>query len=146
MPARYPVAGRSRRATEARRHPLLSLNKHELADMQELAQKWKTEFRFDPLLRAGHDGSRKPLAYRVPADEVASIESNDATKSDAWTKRFARLYGSIPPNGSLYLCTAGIDSFHIQCIWEAEYLHSIETTRIQCPTRLFSRGMERGSP
>jgi len=50
---------------------LLTLNQHELVQMQEFAAELGVPFRFDPMIVPGLDGDRAPLKYRVDPKDAA---------------------------------------------------------------------------
>ena len=95
---------------------LMTLNHHELAQMHALAENLGVEFRFDPILNAGLDGSDQPVSLRLAPEEVVSIEKSDPGRSGLWPDRYRQMAGRETPGRSLYLCGAGKNSFHIDAV------------------------------
>lgn len=52
---------------------LLTLNRHELATMRALAREYRASFRYDGLLWPRLDGSRAPLTYQLPVEELLAL-------------------------------------------------------------------------
>ena len=92
---------------------LITLNKHELWDIKAYAESLGVDFRFDPLLNAGLDGSPTPTQFRLPPEEVVSFDLADAKRLESW-QEFCRRFVKPPQNPEyLYTCGAGVNSFHI---------------------------------
>jgi radical SAM protein with 4Fe4S-binding SPASM domain len=92
---------------------LMTLNKDEVWDMQAYAEDLGVEFRFDPLLNAGLDGSSAPTAFRLPPQEVVHFDLADAKRVDEW-RRFCDEFTGAPANPEyVYHCGAGIHTFHV---------------------------------
>ena len=97
---------------------LMTLNKHELWDIKAYAESLGVNFRFDPLINAGLDGSRAPLAFRLSPEEVMQFELADADRLERWPEQYKRLYGVQTDSRYIYMCGAGLDAFHIDCYGE----------------------------
>jgi radical SAM protein with 4Fe4S-binding SPASM domain len=91
---------------------LMSLNTHELFDMEHMAREWGIKFRFDPSLFPRFNGERTPLDLRIPPEEAVEKEFSDPTRAGNWKKYFEETKGSIWSD-NLYHCGAGVTSFHI---------------------------------
>ena len=92
---------------------LMSLNHHELADMQAFAESLDLDFRFDPIINAGIVDSQRPIPLRLSPEEVVQIELDDPIRSTRWPEQFKQLREAKPISDKLYLCGAGKSSFHI---------------------------------
>ena len=92
---------------------LLTLNKHEVGDMQAYAEGLGVQYRFDPVLSMRIDGSRQPAQYRLSPQEVVELDLADEKRIKAWRELWDRLGGPPAQLEYLYQCGAGIGSFHI---------------------------------
>ena len=91
----------------------LTLNQHELGDMQRFAQDLGLDFRYDAEINAGMDGDLSPCALRLPPESVVQL---DRANPERWAElqRLLANYGGAPENPqALYQCGAGTTSFHI---------------------------------
>jgi radical SAM protein with 4Fe4S-binding SPASM domain len=92
---------------------LMTLNRDELWDMQAYAEGLGVGFRFDPLLNGGLTGSAAPAAYRLPPEEVVAFDLADAKRVEEWEAFCNRFRGIQTNHRFLYVCSAGLRSFHI---------------------------------
>ncbi len=92
---------------------LMTLNRHELADMQSFAEQLGVEFRFDPMVNAGIDGSLEPTSLRLLPEEIVTLERNDPDRARRWPEHYQNLAEKQIQDRQLYLCGAGKTSFHI---------------------------------
>jgi len=92
---------------------LMTLNKHELWDIKAYAESIDTKFYFDPMINAGVDGSRDPLEYRLSPGEVVAFDQADPERMAEWHDFCDRLMGVEPDPRYRYVCSAGINTFHI---------------------------------
>jgi radical SAM protein with 4Fe4S-binding SPASM domain len=91
----------------------MSLNVHELTDMQNFASQMGLEFRFDPMLVAQLDGGKTPLAVRLSPEEVVKTDLENTKRVEGYKDVYARLGGARSAPNRLYSCLAGQSSFHI---------------------------------
>jgi len=91
---------------------VMTLNKDELWDMKEYAEGLGVEFRFDPMLNPGLDGSKDPCNLRLSPEEVVELDLADKKRLEEWRK-FCKKFIGPPQSDNLYLCGAGVSSFHI---------------------------------
>jgi MoaA/NifB/PqqE/SkfB family radical SAM enzyme len=92
---------------------LMTLNQHELAQMKHFAESLGVAFRYDPLLNAGFDDGRGPLPFRLPPAEVVQADLGDPDRRKD-LQDFSRRYAGFQPDSQfLYVCGAGLHSFHI---------------------------------
>lgn len=92
---------------------LMTLNKHELWDIKAYAEGLGVDFRFDTMLNAGLEGSRAPLASRLPPEEVVQFDLADAKRLEEWQAFCDKFLGRRDDRRYLYTCGAGLRSFHI---------------------------------
>ena len=113
---------------------LMSLNKHEYADMEKLARKLKVPWRLDsavfpclPNSDSGGEpnrcslftmaGDRKaaaklPLSLRVDPQDAVALEFADGARIKSMRDTFAKMSG-WKVSDKLYTCGAGLTGFHI---------------------------------
>ncbi len=91
---------------------LMTLNKHEFAEIEDIAKSFGVKFRFDAAIFPRLDGDRSPLNLRVSPQEAVELEFTDKKRAGNWEEYFTRSKGQSP-NDKLYNCGAGLTSFHI---------------------------------
>jgi radical SAM protein with 4Fe4S-binding SPASM domain len=91
----------------------LTLNRHELGAMERLAREWGSDFRFDPMINAGADGSAGPLSLRLTPQEIVELDLADSKRVTEWRALHDRMKGVRRDPSRLYACGAGLYSFHI---------------------------------
>jgi radical SAM protein with 4Fe4S-binding SPASM domain len=94
----------------------VTLNKHEVFDMQRFAEERGLEFKFDSMMNPRIDCSHSPLAVRLTPSECVAFDLLDPRRMDEW-KLFAQkfLRPANPPERAdeLYHCGGGVNSFSI---------------------------------
>jgi radical SAM protein with 4Fe4S-binding SPASM domain len=91
---------------------LMTLNRHEYAEMERMAQAYGVKFRFDAAITARLNGDGSPLRLRVSPREAAEKEFSGDLKTQQW-REHVRRYSDCPASDTLYNCGAGIITFHI---------------------------------
>lgn len=91
---------------------LMTLNRHEFFDIQNLAREWGIKFRFDAAIFPGLKGDKSPIKLRVPVEDAIEKEFSDENRARAW-KDFFREMNQRPSRDDLYQCGAGLTHFHI---------------------------------
>ncbi len=91
---------------------LMTLNRHEFAEIEELARNGQMDFRFDAAIFPTLGGDLSPIQLRVPAEEAIALEFFDQKRAEDWTRYFLRS-GSQTSSNALYQCGAGRSTFHI---------------------------------
>ncbi len=91
---------------------LMSLNRHEFYDIENIAKNYGVKFRFDPAIFPCFDGNKAPVSLRVDPEEVVKKEFSDDDRSKQWKKYFDRMKGVVISD-SLYTCGTGLTNFHI---------------------------------
>lgn len=92
---------------------LMTLNKHELWDIKAYAESLGVDFRFDPMLNAGVNGTRKPISYRLSPEEIVQFDVADPKRLSDWLDLYRRFRDVHVDPRHLYTCGAGLNSFHI---------------------------------
>jgi MoaA/NifB/PqqE/SkfB family radical SAM enzyme len=92
---------------------LLTLNQHELWDIKAYAEGLGVQFRFDPLVNAGLDGARQPIALRLAPEEILKFDMADTPRWADWRDFWQRFRAVRPDPRYLYTCGAGLHSFHV---------------------------------
>jgi radical SAM protein with 4Fe4S-binding SPASM domain len=94
----------------------VTINKHEVFDMQRFAEERGLEFKFDSMMNPRIDCSHSPLAVRLSPAECVAFDLADPRRMDEW-KLFAEKFlgPANPPERSdeLYHCGGGVSSFSI---------------------------------
>ncbi|MEW6676253.1 MAG: radical SAM protein [Nitrospirota bacterium] len=90
---------------------LMTLNYHDLKDMQNLARDLNVEFRFDCLICPRIDGGRAPLKYRLPLEKIVDLELQDERDFMIYKEIFDAFYKKDFKD--TFICTAGINAFTI---------------------------------
>lgn len=92
---------------------VMTLNQHELGQMQSFASGLGVQFRFDPILNPALNGSARPVNLRLSPEEVVTIEKADPDRARLWPEKFRN--NEVVPSSErqMYLCGAGRQGFHI---------------------------------
>ncbi len=111
---------------------LMTLNSHELFRMENMAKELGLKFRFDAALFPKFNGDRSPVSLRVPPEEVVDKEFSDAERYAQWRDYYHHVK-SLPASDKLYVCGAGMNSFHIDahgslkpCLMSRSLQYSLE--------------------
>jgi radical SAM protein with 4Fe4S-binding SPASM domain len=120
----------------------ITLNKHEIWDMQRFAeQDLGVEFKFDSLMNPRIDCSQSPLAVRLTPQECVEFDLQDEKVMAEWKIFAGKFMGPVhPPETSdeLYHCGGGVDSFSINpyghmsiCVLSQNDLYDIRTGSVR---------------
>jgi radical SAM protein with 4Fe4S-binding SPASM domain len=90
----------------------LTLNKHEVRDMQQYAEKLGVDFRFDPMINNRLDGSTMPANVRLSPPEILELDLADEVRACSWRK-LCDSHWQAAGDDRLYVCGAGINIFHV---------------------------------
>ncbi len=91
----------------------MTLNKHEIRAMREYAKGLGVSFRFDPLINPGLAGAEGPTKFRLAPEEVLQLDLADAQRLEEFRGFYERVLGRPSKREYVYVCGAGIKSFHI---------------------------------
>jgi radical SAM protein with 4Fe4S-binding SPASM domain len=95
----------------------VSVNKHEVWDMQRFAEEeLGLEFKFDAMMSPRIDCSQSPLAVRLKAWEVVDFDLQEPRRMQEWRQFAERFNGPAnPPEraGEIYHCGGGVNGFAI---------------------------------
>ncbi len=92
---------------------LITLNQHELAEMKQLCESLGLEFRFDPVINPGIDGSLHPTQFRLPPEQIITIEAQDPFRVKHWPQMYEEFKDLEIISNQMYTCGAGRSAFHI---------------------------------
>jgi len=92
---------------------IMTLNIHEVWDMQAYAESLGVDFRFDPVLNVRLDGDGRPAEYRINAEEAVSLDLADERRLIEWRMFNEKFSGPPRRPEYLYQCGAGLSGFHI---------------------------------
>ncbi len=87
-------------------------NFHEIPLMKTYAESLGLQFRFDPMVNSRLDTNKGPLSARLKPEEIVRLDMEDEKRAEEWKKSFNEHAGP-PGSDRLYICGAGLDSFHI---------------------------------
>jgi len=94
----------------------LSINKHEIPLMRQMAADRGCEFMFDAMINPRIDCSASPLAVRLKPSEIVELDLDDAERVSEW-RRLARDHPApayVPGESrQVYQCGGGVNSFAI---------------------------------
>ncbi len=94
----------------------VTVNKHEIRDMERFAEELGVEFRFDTEMNPRIDCSQSPLAVRLTPEECVEFDLQDPRRLAEWqlfAEQFLRPVHTPATSHQLYHCGGGIDSFAI---------------------------------
>jgi radical SAM protein with 4Fe4S-binding SPASM domain len=92
---------------------VMTLNRHELQDINAYADGLGVAFRFDPILNLRRDGTTAPATLRLRPEEVVELDLNDPKRLKSWHDFCDRFSGPPPRPDYLYQCGAALSTFHI---------------------------------
>lgn len=145
----------------------LSINKHEIPLMRQMAMDRGVEFTFDAMINPRIDCSASPLAVRLKPSEIVELDLDNPERVSEW-RRLARDHRPAPyvegEARQIYECGGGINSFAIDpygdlsiCVlshvdkynirdgfregWE-QYLLSVRTREVTRPTKCLGCGIK----
>lgn len=91
----------------------MTLNYHELWDMQAYAEDLGLQFRFDAMIHGRLDGSKQALCVRLSPQEVVDLDLSDAKRRKALQEACQRPWAPPADPERLYYCGAGLFAFHV---------------------------------
>jgi radical SAM protein with 4Fe4S-binding SPASM domain len=95
----------------------ITINKHEIGEMKNFVEEeFGLDFRFDAMINPRIDYSDRPLAVRLPPEEVVELDLQDPKRTAEWRRFCERVAGpeySLAHSDELYHCGGGINSFSI---------------------------------
>jgi radical SAM protein with 4Fe4S-binding SPASM domain len=92
----------------------VSINKHEIGAMKELAQDLGVLFKFDAMMTPRIDCSQSPLEVRLQPWEIVKMDLEDPSRVEEWKKlaeRFARVVKPHQRLADVYRCGGGVEGF-----------------------------------
>ncbi|MFC2071550.1 radical SAM protein [Chloroflexota bacterium] len=91
---------------------VMTLNRHELRELEEFAKGLGVKFRFDPIITASLNDNREPLELRLTPEEVLELDLADKRRSDNY-RDFCQKFWGASGTDNIYGCGAGLKNFHI---------------------------------
>ncbi len=119
VPGSYALCMRGIELMLERKLPLklktmvLTLNRHELANMKAFAEGLGLSFHYDPMLNSRADGDRSPAAFRLSPEDVVALDLADAKRLKEWDEFCEKFLGPQADSDLLYQCGAGLNTFHV---------------------------------
>ena len=112
---------------------LMTLNRHEFFDIENMAKDLGVKFRFDAAIFPCLNGDKTPLSLRVSPEDAVEKEFSDDERLRHWRDYFERHQG-LPVSDTLYNCGAGLTSFHIDpygnlqpCLMTASFRYNLSS-------------------
>ncbi|HVZ73501.1 MAG TPA: radical SAM protein [Polyangia bacterium] len=92
----------------------VTINRHEVGDMQRLADALGVGFKFDGMINARIDCSHRPLEVRLSPGEMVQLDLEDPVRAAEWANLLSRRAATPPPkNDTVYHCGGGTSAFAI---------------------------------
>lgn len=94
----------------------VTVNVHELHDMQAFADELGVQFKFDGMMNPRIDCSQSPLAVRLSPEECVALDLDDPRRIDEWktvAKDYAGPANPAERSDEVYHCGGGVSSFAI---------------------------------
>ena len=91
---------------------LMSLNRHELLAIRQMATNYGAEFRYDASIMPYLNGGKRPLEFRLEPEEVAALEFSDLEMGTQFQDFFRRSKAFVSSD-KLYNCGTGLTSFYV---------------------------------
>jgi len=91
---------------------LMTLNRHEFYEIENIAKNLGMKFRFDACLFPRLNGDKTPLMLRVPPADAVEIEFSNSERARIMNDFFDKHKG-LSESENLYVCGAGVTYFHI---------------------------------
>lgn len=92
---------------------LMTLNSNEFYEIEKIAADLGLDFRMDATIFPRLNGDRSPLVLRVSPEEAVEKEFSSDKRLQGMQKYFERMKGQQQSDDRLYICGAGVNSFHI---------------------------------
>jgi radical SAM protein with 4Fe4S-binding SPASM domain len=115
----------------------VTLNKHEVWEMQRFAADLGVEFRFDAMMNPRIDCSQSPLGVRLTAEECVEFDLLDPARVEEWQLFASQFHGPVhapEQSDQLYHCGGGVDSFAINpygkmsiCVLSQQDMYDLRT-------------------
>ena len=95
----------------------VTINRHEIADMERFARELGVEFKFDGMINARIDCSHSPLETRLSPAEMVELDLENPARAAQWATLVRGHTGSmVMPEGrreQVYHCGGGVSAFAI---------------------------------
>ncbi|HMF58561.1 MAG TPA: radical SAM protein, partial [Pyrinomonadaceae bacterium] len=92
----------------------VTLNKHELLDMQRFAEsELGVEFKYDAMMSPRIDCSQSPLEVRLRPEEIVALDLADPTRIAEWRRIAEQFDGPAHVSEEVYNCGGGVNSFAV---------------------------------
>lgn len=91
---------------------VMTLNRDELWQIKDYAEKIGVDFRFDPVINPRLGGSKNPCRLRISPEEIVELDLADEKRSKTWQRLCNEDQGVVGQN-RLYTCGAGVNTFNV---------------------------------
>jgi radical SAM protein with 4Fe4S-binding SPASM domain len=111
---------------------LMTANRHEFYEMEQLAKQFRVPFRFDAAIFPCFNGDPSPMMLRVTPEEAIEKEFSESDRRLEWIDFYENLK-EIPITNYLYECGAGLTYFHVDsfgnlqpCLMSIKHQYSLK--------------------
>ena len=92
----------------------LTVNQHEIRDMQRFAAERGVTFKYDSLMNPRLDGAVNPLAVRLDAEATVRLDFADEERATELASLSAKLASTeVLPTAQVYQCGGGVSAFAV---------------------------------
>ena len=119
----------------------VTLNKHELGDMQQFADELGVEFKFDAMMNPRIDCSQSPLGVRLSPEECVELDLQTPKRMDEWRvfqEEHTEEVQDPETADDLYHCGGGVNSFAVSpsgqmsiCVLSQNDLYDLRTGSVR---------------
>ncbi|MDF1521017.1 MAG: radical SAM protein [Brevefilum sp.] len=92
---------------------LLNSNKHELAQMQAMAEEFGVSLRYDGTLWPRMDRGLAPFKQQIPVEEMITMDFEDPERREEWIRLARDFSGFTGREKYVFSCNGGVQSYHI---------------------------------
>jgi radical SAM protein with 4Fe4S-binding SPASM domain len=94
---------------------VLKVNRHELGEMKDIAEKLGVQFRSDKILWPRLDGQKGPEKFRLSPQEVIELEKQDLEVQNEWQEQDGLFSDTVRRlrSDKVWICGGGFHSFHV---------------------------------
>lgn len=92
---------------------LMTVNQHELPQIQNMAAELGIKFRYDGTIWPRTDGDEEAYQFRLSIEEMLAMDRKDPERYNEWQKRAEEFKNAEVRNEFIFNCGAGLRTFHI---------------------------------
>jgi radical SAM protein with 4Fe4S-binding SPASM domain len=92
----------------------LTLNTHEVKEIERLAEQHGATFRYDPMVMGRIDGKEGPRQVRMRPAEVLAVDMADSRRVREWVKAREQFRGPLRESDRVFQCGGGVNTFFVE--------------------------------